>query len=455
MNKLKKILIIVYYFPPRGGTAVVRTMKFVKYLREFGWEPIVLTVDHNYFAFKDENLLKEIPGATIIYKTRQPWIQSLVRNWQHRLQRKKRSEQKFKKLSDSNKRNKIYLTVKTIKNYINKFIFCPDDYAGWKRLAMKKIKKILKEHKIDIVYTTSPPHSVQLIGLAVSKKYAIPWVADFRDPWTQDFRYFHPATIFHRNKIEKAESNIVAQAARVISVSDAMSNYFKKKYKKIDSSKFITIMNGFDSQNFSVDDTRTKNKDKFVIIYAGSFYMHRTPIWFYNAVKKFLDKNPSAYNDLLIQTVGKSQKNYETYPAKIGIDGNVEHVGHVPHEQVSHYLFNSDILLLVLWSNPNEYDYAFSGKFFEYLAVRKPIFATLNQGACADFIHEHKLGVVVPFDNETKICEGLTSVYQQWKNNQFDFEALDNENLAQFERKNLTKKLAGVLDLTIKIKSKS
>ncbi len=444
MNTSKKVIVITYYFPPCGGGPVIRTYKYVKYLREFGWEPIILTVKHHYYAFKDESIVDELPDDLKIYYTRPPLIQRIIRYAQNK---GSQTGKNIEHTSNSNvNENKLYLRLKTLKNKLNRIFYIYDDYEGWIDLALKKIEQIIREQSIDLIYTTSQPHSLQRIGSAIYKKYGIPWIADFRDPWTQDQRYYRPPTFIHRIITQRAERETVAHAHKVISVSSAMTDFFRKKYKHFNAQKFITITNGYDSQNFKTYGKEQKYSNKFVITYSGTFYLHQTPIWFYRAVKIFLEKNPNAREKLIIQLVGKSQKNYEAYPYKIGIGDVIKSVGYVPYKEVNRYLFNSDLLLLIIWSDPKIYDFVYTGKLFEYLPVGKPIMALANQGVGADLINDLEIGKVIAFNDVGQIVNAISDFYHQWLKGQIVYKPLSKEKLAQFERKNLTKKLAAVFD---------
>ena len=443
---MKKALIITYYFPPRGGVAVIRVQKFVKYLREFGWEPIVLTVRHNHVAFRDDRLLEELPSDLTIYHTPQPWVQKLIRYSQNKGQ-SRHSEQNSKNVKSSNRlRNGIYLFLRRIKNRVNEIVFLYDDYMGWRPIVLRSVKQILKDHNIDLIFTSSRPYSINVIGNTLQKKTGLPWIADFRDPWIQDKRYFNPPTPIHRLAAEREEKKTVIRAAKIISVSEPMTTYFKRQYSFLPDNKFLTIPNGFDGDHFQEVNKKNPDPDKFVITYAGSFYLHQTPIWFYQAVRQFLEENSKTRDHLRIRLVGKSQKDYEAYPYDIGIGDVIETVGFVPNDQVFHHLLNSDVLLLVLFSDPKEYDFVFSGKFFEYLPAKRPILALLNQGVCADLIARHDLGLCAGFNDIQRIKEAIAELYSQWQQGEFHFKGMSDEALTDFHRRNLTRKLASLFD---------
>jgi len=442
---MKKVLIITYYFPPRGGVAVIRIHKFVKYLRDFGWEPVVLTVKQNYCAYRDEHLLAELPENLIIYYTKQPFLQRIIRDVQHQA-RIATPDEYVHRGTFSILSNKIYLLIRNIKNRLNKIIFLYDDYIGWKPIVLREIKRIVREHQIDILFTSCRPYSINMIGDAISNRYGIPWIADFRDPWTQDKRYFNPPTFLHRIMAEREEKKTMCHASKIVSVSEPMTSYFMKTYHNLDPAKFLTITNGYDGDEKTVSYNRLRDPERFIITYTGTFYLHQTPVWFYNAIRLFLEENPAARKHLIIRLVGKSQKDFEAYPYQIGIGDVIDPIGFIPHEQVKTYLNESDILLLVLYSDSKEYDFVYSGKFFEYLPVRKPILALLNHGVCQDFIQKHDLGICVPFSQVDQIKDALTDLFYQWRQGKFKYKLMSGKAMLRFHRRELTKQLAAVFD---------
>ena len=172
---MKKVLIITYYWPPAGGPGVQRVLKFAKYLPQFGWEPVILTVENGNFPAVDEGLLGEVPDNLKVYKTKtlEPFA---IYN---KLQGKdKTSAVDTFTITKSGKSFKDKLG-----NAIRSYFFIPDARKGWKPFAVKAGLDIIKKEKIDLIFSSSPPHSLQLIAKDLAKKTQLPSVADFRDPW--------------------------------------------------------------------------------------------------------------------------------------------------------------------------------------------------------------------------------------------------------------------------------
>jgi hypothetical protein len=185
---MKKVLIITYYWPPSGGAGVQRWLKFAKYLPEYGWEPIILTIDPAYAAYPvtDDSLISEIPSTVKVFTTPAVDYFSIY----------KKDKSRIPTAGFANSREN------TVKDKILRFIrgnfFIPDPRKGWNGFAFKKACEIIETEGIKHVITTSPPHSTQLIGTKIKRKYPeIKWIADLRDPWTDIYYYdqFYPTFI--------------------------------------------------------------------------------------------------------------------------------------------------------------------------------------------------------------------------------------------------------------------
>ena len=215
---MKKILIITYYWPPSGGAGVQRWLKFTKFLPEFGFKPVILTVDDNAasYAQLDESLLKEIDPNLSVYKTKtfEPY----------NLYRKLSNKKEIPYGGFSNQR-KITLFEK-LSRFIRGNLFIPDPRRGWNRYAIKKALELIRSEQIEVVVTTGPPHSTHLIGKKVKEKTGIRWIADFRDPWTDIYYYKDLYHLGLANKLDRyLEKNVLKLADQIITVSEEVGNF--------------------------------------------------------------------------------------------------------------------------------------------------------------------------------------------------------------------------------------
>ncbi|MBI5324904.1 MAG: hypothetical protein HZB41_06485 [Ignavibacteriae bacterium] len=167
----RTVLIIAYYFPPMGLSGVQRIVKFIKYLPEYGWKPIILTESPTSFYAFDETLMKDLENPEISIFRTPP---------------KKGSSDKAKTV-----RFPSY-TVQTLGRKFLQTIYQPDSKAKWLKRAVALGTNILKKHKIDVIMATAPPYTDFLVARELSKKFNIPYIIDYRDPWVDNPNLLKP-----------------------------------------------------------------------------------------------------------------------------------------------------------------------------------------------------------------------------------------------------------------------
>ncbi len=404
---MKKVLMIAYQFPPISGGGVYRTIKFVKYLPSYDWEPIILTVKKSKFASEDLSLKEEMPDNLTVFNT-------------------------------NTLESRIFAMAPLKIGFNRKWYQIPDYYVGWLPFAVKKGKKIIKKEKPDLIYSTSSPVTSHLIAMAIKNKTGIPWVADFRDPWTQNFNINYP-TRFHKKFEENLERKVVLNADRIISVSDPYTIDFRNKYSDQPGEKFVTISNGYDNDDFN--NIEKKKIDKFIITHIGSFYNRRSPLFFLKALRDLLNENTALKKNLEVRFVGKSQKNWKTIIDNYNLDDVITESGYKSHSEALELMVNSSCLLLIISVGEGSKG-VFTGKIFEYLASKTPILATIPlDGVAADLIRKSNSGIVVKTDDVKGIGNAILSLYNRWKTGNLIFNI--NSNVKKtYDRKELTKKLA-------------
>jgi len=204
MKSLKNVLIFSYYWPPAGGVGVQRWLKLTKYLPEFGWNPIIVTVKNGSYPYIDLSLLHEVPGNIEVHKTKtfEPF------EWYNLLLGKRGKHVPTAVLDSSTNKN----FLQKLAAFIRANFFIPDARKGWVNFAIDTGEKIFRTKHIDAIVTTGPPHSTHLIGLYFKKKYPIKWLADFRDPWTHLFTNTYLPQINLVKKLDKKLEKRVLQA---------------------------------------------------------------------------------------------------------------------------------------------------------------------------------------------------------------------------------------------------
>lgn len=433
---MKNLLIIAYYFPPSGGPGVQRVLKHIKYLPEFGWNPIVLTVENGEYQAIDNSLIKEIPESTIVRKSRIFEPYDIYRKFTGR---KKGEALDVNNIKKDNQKSPF---VDRVAELIRATLFIPDARIGWFFSAKKEAKKILEEYKIDAIYSSSPPYTCSVIANSLQKETKLPWVAGFRDPWTGFLttpnRWFLPAKIDRALEHSVFKNATAVEAAWQGIIKDALG-----KYEDLDESKFHHVPNGYDSSDFPAGEY-TRN-EKFTLTYTGSLYGRRNPKSLFDAIEKLIKMGKIDKDKLKLVFVGRFGEEVEEMFRNASFNDCIETIGYVTHKESIEYLIKSEALLLIV-DEAKESEEIVPGKVYEYLGTMRPLFAIApNKSAIAELIYETDAGLVAHQSEIDKIAENLLEFYHQWEKSL----PLTEPNVAaieQYERRNASKKLAEILD---------
>ncbi|HAX47674.1 MAG TPA: hypothetical protein PK605_14870 [Ignavibacteria bacterium] len=450
---MKKVLIISYYFPPSGGPGVQRVLKFVKYLPEFGWKPIVLTVKDGDFPARDESLLKEVPVDVDVHRTDifEPYD----------LYRKLTGKSKTTAVDVNNidGGSKSRLSDK-LAEFIRATFFIPDARIGWKKHAVREGKNVIDAERPDIIFSSSPPYTCALISMEL-KKYAekkygkpMPWVSDFRDAWTDYLttpnRWFLPKKI--DRKYERTTLDI---ADTVTIVASGMKDDFERKYPEVSAkTDFALLRNGFDSDDYKHTTVSDAKNDKFTIVYTGSMYGKRNPYYLLDTIAELVTDGKVDKNKIKFIFVGRLGSEIIDHINNSPLKDSIEIVSYVPHSVSIDYLMKADAMLLLI--DEDKYSkMILSGKVFEYLGASaltgKPVFAIAGEGEARDLLIETKAGVITPHHKPDALKENYLKLYNGFfENNTAILPASDKKAIEAYERKLLTKKLAEIFDKILK-----
>ena len=419
MPSNKKILIITYYWPPCGGAGVQRWLKFAKYLPEYGWEPIVLTVDPDYAQYPafDESLKKEINPSLKVHKTK-------ALNY-FRFGHGKKSE----KVTAS-----FDIGGNGIKSRVARFLrgnfFIPDPRKGWNRYAVNMAAKIIAKEDIKYVVTTSPPHSTQLIGLKLKFLFPeIKWISDLRDPWTDIYYYrkFYgtlPARLYDR----KLERKVLQKADKIITVGQSLAELFASKLDDLDE-KISVITNGYDEEDFKGIGL-SKKKDTKIITYVGTISTQYPVQTFLDSITQlYLSNNEQKYLVRFVGSINQEIKSkIENSPSK----EIFEIIPYTDHAESIRYMVESDILLLIIPDHKHN-KLIITGKLFEYLRAGKPIiYIGPPNGDAAEIINDSKAGYIY----EISDYQSIIDVCKEKK-----YKVENDDHVLKYSHKNIVSKL--------------
>lgn len=434
---MKKVLVITYYWPPAGGSGVQRWVKFVKYLRSYGWEPVVYTPSNPEFPEIDESLLKDIPANLEIIK--QPI-------WEpYNIYKTLTGKKKTHKIGAgfATEKGKMGLADK-ISTWIRGNLLIPDPRLFWIKPSVKFLLHYLKEHKVDVIVSSGPPHSMHLIARGVRRKLDIPWVADFRDPWTQiDFYKDLMLSGWANKKHHCMERTVLEECDQVLVVGNTMKEEFQQM--GINPEKIKVITNGFDDDD--LPKTGVEPDTVLSLVHIGTLNKSRNPDALWAALKELTQENPEFAKDFKLRLIGKTDGAVLERITHFNLDPFTEKISYIPHEKVSEEQLKSQVLLLILNNTQNAKGIV-TGKFFEYLAAKRPILTLGDkEGDVAKILNDTKAGKVVDFYDRDTIKTEMLKFYDAFKNGTL---ANAPENIDKYSRKNLTGQLTKNFDALIR-----
>ncbi|MBN2813185.1 MAG: glycosyltransferase family 4 protein [Bacteroidales bacterium] len=427
---MRKALIITYYWPPSGGSAVLRWLKFAKYLREFGWEPVIYTPENPEAQEIDESLLKDIPEGMEILKTRivEPYG---MYKW---LTGKKKHERIAVALISEKKQAGI---LSRLFLWIRSNLFIPDPRVGWVNPSVRNLSRYLKDNPVDVVITTGPPQSMHLIGLKLKNKLGVKWVADFRDPWTNvDFYRELLLTKYADSRQKMLEKSVLENADQVISVSPGMTAEFISMGVK----NVTTITNGFDTPTAIPE---APGNGKFTLVHLGSMPKSRNPENLWQVLSQLTQQDERFAQSLEIKLIGKIDQSITESLEQLQLLRYVARESFVPHEQTYSILAEAAVLLLCINNTPNAKG-ILTNKFFEYLSAKRPIVAIgPRDGDAATILDETQAGKIFSYDDTVILKNHLVALFDLYSQGKLQ---VSGSGIEKYSRKNLTHQLSELLN---------
>jgi len=402
----KTVLMIDYYFPPLAGAGVHRTLGYLRHLADFGWSPIVLTARSGEHNFYDPSLLQWLPAGLLIKRTRSIEPVRLLRQVLSRGSRDQyaRSDQ----AGASSGRSSARLAR------LGSWMLFPDRHIGWLPFAVWGGTGF-RSSAVDAIYSTSTAVTSHLVAYILKALWRKPWVADFQDPWTEEYDFAFPSPL-HRRMARVLERLIVTHADRVTMTTQPMREIFLRKYPAIGHEKFQVIPMGFDPQ--AIAGIEGTSRERFTITHFGNFYGTRSPGPFLQALGACVELESTLRERTEVQFFGafepKMRDLAETLIAQHGLGGVVRLLPTVTYRCGMQNLANSHVLLLVTDSGGCGRNLVPS-KIFEYFAIGRPILALTPEGAAADLVHEAKAGLVVRPDDVNAIRDAILTLFRQWR----------------------------------------
>lgn len=434
---MKKALVIVYYWPPSGGSAVQRWLKFTRYMPEYGWEPIVYAPENAAYPETDPSLEQKIPAAmkVIRHPIREPY--DLYRQFTGMGAK----ERIAASMTIPSKPGRLKRVLHGVSMWIRGNLFIPDARMLWIRPSVRFLEQYVRDNPVDAIISTGPPHSLHLIAFKLHKKTRIPWVADFRDPWTGiDFYKDLKISVFADRKHHRLEKMVMNEATAVVCVGRQMASAFRK----ITSGKVEVITNGFDEED--LPETDMPADDKFSLLHIGTMPKSRNSVALWEALAEKIRADEKFADDLVIKLIGNIDHAVWDSIDKQGLRGFVEHIAYMEHDEALKAQQAARVLLLLINDSPNAKE-VITGKFFEYLMVKRPVLLIgPSDGDAAGILQDAGAGLSADFHDKETIRSHIDEFYSQFRMNRLEG---SSRAVGQYSRRQLTKELCRVLDAAL------
>ena len=387
----RKVLIIAYYFPPMGLSGVQRTVKFAKYLPQYGWKPTVLTVSPRGYYALDESLLKEMEESGVeIIRTNSLDVNRLF------------SKKAVIKMPPE--------WIRKILQFIGDSFLFPDTKIGWKSKAVKTVKQLLAREKFDLIFATAPPQTDFLIGVSLKKATEIPFIVDYRDSWLHyPYKYF--PTPLHYYIHYKLEKRVIKAADRVLVTHRRVKEDLVKRHKALQYQEVAILSQGYDPVDLEVaPQEKLQMPLRLRICHTGTFYGGRNPSTLFRALRNLLDKDTRLRGRIELNLVGNVRREDQRLVKNLGLQNVVNFLGYLQHKDSVSQIVSSDVLWFVL-----DNDYQTPGKLYEYFGSRKPILASIVEGYTKQLIQESEAATCVPIHDVKAHEKALLDLFDQFE----------------------------------------
>jgi glycosyltransferase involved in cell wall biosynthesis len=436
---MRQLLVIAYDFPP-SSVGIWRTLKFCRYMVEFGWMPSVLTVEPVRSARTDWGPMAELPEGVEVRRTESLDPQRLA--W-------RLGGGAAAPAAPGTAPARLRWTSRAARaamEAMRRWVFLPDQSMGWYPFATAAARRWMRERRFDAVYTTSFPHTAHLVGAAVAG--ATPWLADFRDIWIGNDAFHRPATPLHAAIHRAMERRVVTRASRVLAATAPITADFRRRHSDLPADRFATLTNGYDPADFPPPGAATDHDPTvYTIVYAGTLFGDRSPEPFLRAVRRVIDRDPAAAAVLRLRFLGSMTAAHRRAVESHGLGAITRIEGYQPHNAALAAMQAADMLLLIVEDTPGNH-IMLTQKVFEYAAARRPILGLVPEGAAREFLEDLGEGPVVHPNDEQGIAAAVEDALAAWRRDGRRVLG-DNARLRRYHRRELTRELVSHLDAIV------
>lgn len=431
---MQSVLMLCYYYPPLGGIGSQRSQKFAFYLPQYGWHPIVLTPERGAYLI-DRSLDDGASRGVEIVRTAYADLSSMFKR---AVTNGKQANGSGKADIDAVRLVESGAIAEFFRRAVRNWFYIPDGQIGWYPYAMREGRHALETQGADVIYSSSFPVTAHLAARKLKEASGKPWVADFRDLWTEN-HYLEYSSAFRKRIDQIIESGLLEAADVLVTVSDTWAGTLRRLSggrKRVE-----VIRNGFDAGEFA--GLGRKHPKKWTITYVGNFYgAKQDPTLFFEALRRMVDDGRIAKADVQLKIVGEPDAFAQEIVTRLGLEGITNFTGFVSHSESLAHQVDSSLLLLILHgdkSNPGHVP----GKLYEYLGARRPVLGIMPADfEAARLIRETRAGVTVEASDAAGIDRCLIESYSAYESNSAS--CVCEGDLSPYERRHGAEQLAKI-----------
>lgn len=421
---MKRVLFLAYLFPPIANSGTQRPLKFAKYLSHHGWEPIVMTAAHFDVHRTDTSLLNELPASVRVIRV--PALNERIADTIFQVGGRTRIA---RRIGDG--------ISWRLRSHFRK----PDLYALWRPAVRRAALQLFHDEGFDAIYATGFPWSTLLAGADIAEATGRPLLADFRDPWAGEESRFRAKEQLPHDEELAMETDVLRRATIAISTAPFMTRHLMSAHPDIDETKFGTIYNGFDPVDLDAPAPRADGR--FRIVYTGAWKDGYSLSPLYDVVEWLRRSEPAALDGVEVLAAGFTPGE----AARRGLSDYIRELGVVPHREAVALMQSADLLFMIN-ADGHRQQIGVPGKLYEYLATGRPVLALTNpDGDAGMVLKQTGGGIAVQASDPGVLFNTLADIC---RTRRFEVPPLDRGALAAFERVNLTRGLAGLLDEAVR-----
>ncbi|MFH1278739.1 MAG: glycosyltransferase [Candidatus Eisenbacteria bacterium] len=397
----RRVLLVSYYFPPLGGVGAFRALKLARYLPRLGWKPWVLTPEPAYYYCIDPTLSREIDESVRVIRTESLDPFRLF----GRVKRPSKES-----ATDGAGKDPLFGRITRAAKGVNTWLFVPDNKIGWLPFASRAGTRLVREEKIDLVYTINVPQTCHLIGRAIKRATGVAWVADFRDAWTANPDLPAP-TPLHRFLSGRLERSVLREADGVVAVNDTIRGILAGAAGGR-GGRFTTIHNGYDPEDF--DGLRKIESDRFTMVFVGTFHRRTDPRLLLEPFRRCFESGRIDRGKARLVVVGAQSERVREAARELRLEKDVEFTGFLAHRESLAWMASADLLLQVIAAGPGS-EQIVSGKLYEYMAAGRPVLTIGPPGEARVMVERLRLGARAEVTRPDEVAGALAAAYEAWR----------------------------------------